>query len=91
MATATGYARSGDQASVSSSLSSSVAMDEAYRRVGHRLSQRVGGDDSSVPLARESLGGHEQSAFHAHGGNNDDQVVRNSAQVRVVVLGADAV
>jgi hypothetical protein len=45
------------------SLRSNLSIDEAYRRVGHKLSQRVGGDDSSTAATVDLLGDHPMSAF----------------------------
>ena len=77
-----GYRRSGDQSSVASSRSShSAVMDEALRRVGHRLSQSVGGDEHSTTIAMAKLGGHERSAFSPQA-EHDDGAIRNHAEVR---------
>jgi GGDEF domain-containing protein len=76
------YRRRGDQSSVASSRSShSAAMDEAFRRVGHRLSRSVGGDEHSTPIAVAKLGGHERSAFSPQA-EHDDGTIRNHAEVR---------
>ena len=66
------------ESDASAASSRSDAFDEAYRRVGHRLSQRVGGDDSSTVATLDSLGDHPQSAFHPP--QNDD-TIRNRAEV----------
>lgn len=82
MALNNGYRRSGDQSSVTSSRSShSAAMEEAFRRVGHRLSQSVGGDEQSTPIAVANLGGHDQSAFSPMA-EHDGDTIRNHAEVR---------
>jgi GGDEF domain-containing protein len=79
-----GYRRGSDQSSVSvasSRSSHSAAMDEAFRRVGHRLSQTVGGDDHSTPVAVANLGGTEQSAFSPRA-QHEDELIRNQGEVR---------
>lgn len=54
----------GDSDLSTDSIRSNVSIDEAYRRVGHKLSQRVGGDDSSTAATVDSIGDHPLSAFH---------------------------
>lgn len=84
MAMNNGYRRGSDQssASVASSRSShSAAVDEAFRRVGHRLSKSVGGDEHSTHVALANLGGTEQSAFSPRAQHEDDSI-RSDAEVR---------
>ena len=58
----------------SSSRQSSIqSMDEAYRRLGHKLSQRVtSGEQYRVANVVIDLGSHPQSAFSTDDNNNNN-------------------
>lgn len=74
------YNRGVSDLSTASERSTASMIDEAVRRVGHQLSQRVGGEDSSTVATVDSLGDHPTSAFHPP--QNDDRI-RRHGQVSV--------
>lgn len=78
--TTEGYGR-GDSDISNASDQSAAMIDEAYRRVGYRLSRRVGGDDSSTVATVDSLGDHPLSAFHPPFSNDR---IRNHAEVSLM-------
>lgn len=83
MNTTSAYQKTDSDISNASDASAAM-MDEAYRRVGHRLSQRVGGDDSSSAVTVDSLGDHPKSAFAPP--TLDHDRIRSHAEVRGVIL-----
>jgi hypothetical protein len=77
------YNRGDSDLSTASERSTASMIDEAVRRVGHRLSQRVGGEDSSTVATVDSLGDHPKSAFHPP--QKDDRI-RRHGQVGVKLV-----